>query len=123
MTQNGCVSFFLSFFLSFRMHCRHQSSKGRSRATHCSVRLSWSLLRRERTSYRTRTTGENASRLLATQQWTTPTIYYNFFELSLRLSRAYLGKIMHFIHKWLKNPVFTHWHDMIWLVGPFRFVG
>jgi hypothetical protein len=74
------VRFFLSFFLSFRMHCRHQSSKGRSRATHCSVRLSWSLLRRERTSYRTRTTGENASRLLATQQWTTPTIYYHFFE-------------------------------------------
>jgi hypothetical protein len=115
-TRGKCDSKRVCFFLSFRMHCRHQSSKGRSRATHCSVRLSWSLLRRGektalfapfiykmhyyqdrlgtnigktqkkcrfvagRTSYRTRTTGENASRLLATQQWTTPTIYYHFFE-------------------------------------------
>jgi hypothetical protein len=33
----------------------------------------------------------------------------SFFEFSLCLSRACLGKMMHFIYKWLKNAVFrTH---------------
>jgi len=31
-----------------------------------------------------------------------------FFEFSLCLSRACLGKIMHFIYKWLKKCRFSH---------------
>ena len=31
-----------------------------------------------------------------------------FFEFSLCLSRACLGKIMHFIYKWLKNGRFPY---------------
>eukprot|EP01046_Picozoa_sp_COSAG06_P026514 COSAG06_NODE_2284_length_7174_cov_5.515336_2_plen_81_part_00 len=30
-----------------------------------------------------------------------------FFEISLCLSRACLGKKLHFIYKWLKKPVFS----------------
>jgi hypothetical protein len=41
-----------------------------------------------------------------------------FFEFSLCLSRACLGKKMTFIHKWLKKPVFLPVHRLNWQQPP-----
>jgi hypothetical protein len=42
---------------------------------------------------------------------TPPSTKRAFFEFSLCLSRACLGKMMHFIYKWLKKPVFLPLDD------------